>query len=139
MMADFELFDHTADVGIVARGADLKEAFATAAYAVFNLIADLGAVSEETSLDIEVEAPDQESLLVSWLNELLYQSDVEQALFKRFEIKEIDDCHLKAKVHGERIDLSRHGLKTQVKAATYHGLKIEERGGRIEVHVILDI
>ncbi len=138
-MADFELFDHTADVGIVARGADLKEAFATAAYAVFNLIADLGTVSEGTSLDVEVEAPDRESLLVSWLNELLYQSDVEETLFKRFEISEMDDCRLKAKVHGERIDPSRHGLKTQVKAATYHGLKIEEKGGKVEVRVILDI
>jgi SHS2 domain-containing protein len=138
-MSDFELFDHTADVGIVARGGDLKDAFATAAYAVFNLIADPGMVSEETSLDVEVEAPDRESLLVSWINELLYQSDVEQMLFKRFEINEIDERHLKAKVHGERIDPSRHGLKTQVKAATYHGLKIEEKGGMVEVRVILDI
>jgi len=73
----FDIIEHTADTGIVAYGTELKEAFANAAYAMFTLIADLEDVKEVVCRQIEVEAGDRESLVVSWLNELLYLFDVE--------------------------------------------------------------
>jgi len=137
-VARFEVIDHTADVGIIAYGGDLKEAFANAAYGMFSLIADLEGVSEMVCRDIDVQAPDQEALLVAWLNELLYLFDVDHIIFSKFEITGLSTNRLQAKVCGEKIDTSRHELKTAVKAATYHMLKVE-KGNGVKVQVILDI
>jgi SHS2 domain-containing protein len=134
----FEVIDHTADAGIVAYGRDLEEAFANAAYGMFSLVTDLDQVREDTSLDIEVEAADRETLLVSWLNELLYVFEVEHFIPSRFDIARLDQDRLEAKVYGERIDLSRHQLNTAIKGATYHMLKIEEQDG-VKAQFILDI
>jgi len=134
----FEVMDHTADVGIVAYGKDLKEAFANAAFGMFSLIANLEKVRGSISREIDVQSTDQEALLVDWLNELLYLFDVEHIIFKRFEITALSQKKLKAKVYGEKIDTSRHQLKTAVKAATYHMLKIEKNKG-VRVQLILDI
>jgi len=134
----FEVIDHTADVGIIAYGSDLKEAFANSAYGMFSLIADLEGVKEKVSRKVNLQSTDREALLVDWLNELLYLFDVEHIIFKRFEITALSQKRLQAKVYGEKIDTSRHHLKTAVKAATYHMLKIEENKG-IKVQFILDI
>lgn len=137
-MPRFEVIDHTADVGIIAYGSDLKEAFANSAYGMFSLIADLDSVKENVSRKVNVEATDQEALLVDWLNELLYLFDVEHIIFKRFDITVLSQNRLQAKVYGEKIDKSRHRLKTGVKAATYHMLKIEKNKG-VRIQFILDI
>jgi len=133
----FDIIDHTADIGIVAYGRELKEAFANAAYAMFTLIADLEGVKEITCRQIEARAGDQESLLVSWLNELLYLFDVEEIIFCRFEITQLDENSLKAEGWGEKLDRARHSLRAGVKAATYHMLKIEKDNG-YKVQVIFD-
>ena len=139
-MPQFEIIDHTADIGITAYGKDVKEIFAGSAYAMFSLIADLDNVEEKTHQNIEVTATDQESLLVSWLNELLYICDVERKIFKRFDIVHLDKNRLKAKAFGETIDQARHALKTDIKAATYHMLKIEKlANGNFKAQVIFDI
>ena len=137
-MKRFDIIEHTADAGIVAYGAELKEAFANAAYAMFTLIADLEGVGEDVCRQIEVEAGDQEGLLVSWLNELLYLLDVEGILFERFKVMELSETSLKAEGYGERVDKARHSLKAGVKAATYHMLKVERDNG-YSVQVIFDV
>ena len=136
-MKRFDIIEHTADAGIVAYGADLKEAFANAAYAMFTFIAELDSVREEVCRQIEVRAEDQESLIVSWLNELLYLFDVESIIFKRFEIKELNDNSLQAEGYGEPVDMARHSLKAGVKAATYHMLQVAKEDG-YSVRVIFD-
>jgi SHS2 domain-containing protein len=138
MTKDFEILDHTADVGIIAYGADLKQAFANAARALFSLITEIDDVEEVLHQNIVVNAGDLESLLVAWLNELVYRFDAEGILFKRFEISQLDDTHLRARGYGEKVDVSRHRLKTGVKAATYHMLKVEKNNG-YRVRVIFDI
>ena len=135
---DFEILDHTADVGIIAYGADLKQAFANAAKGLFSLITRLGGVEEALHRDIELTADDAESLLVGWLNELVYYFDAEGILFKRFDIIELNNSHLKARGYGEKADSARHELKMGVKAATYHMLKIEKNNG-YRVQVLFDI
>ena len=136
-MKRFDIIEHTADVGIVAYGADLKEAFANAAYAMFTLIADLEGVREAVCRQIEVRAEDQESLIVSWLNELLYLFDVEGIIFKRFKVIELGENSLQAEGYGEPIDSARHSLKAGVKAATYHMLKVAKEDG-YSIRVIFD-
>ncbi len=137
-MKRFDIIEHTADIGIATRGKDLKEAFANAAYAMFSLMVDLGTVVEREKQDVKVEAEDYESLLVSWLNELLYYLDTQQLLFCRFEITDIQETSLQAHAYGERIDTSRHCLDIGVKAATYHMLRVEKRDGWW-VQIIFDV
>ncbi len=135
---DFEILNHTADVGIIAYGADLKQAFANAARGLFSLITDLDGVEEVLHRDAELTATDEESLLVEWLNELIYQFDTEGIVFKRFDIIRLDSTRLKARGYGEKVDKSKHKIKMGVKAATYHMLKIDNSNGA-KVQVLFDI
>ena len=138
MGESFGIIDHTADVGIVAYGADANQAFANAARALFSLITELGDVEEFLYRDIELTAPDIESLLVEWLNELIYLFDTENIVFKRFDVTRLNNTQLKARSYGEKVDSSKHRLKTGVKAATYHMLKVDKSDG-CQVQVLFDI
>ncbi len=134
-----EIIDHTADIGIISYGNDLSEAFANSAYGMFSLMTDLEGVGNDICQEIEVEAFDQEALLVSWLNELLYIFDVEFIIFNKFDIINLSLKRIQAKAYGEKVDLSRHQLKTSIKAATYHLLMIEKNDDGFKTQVILDI
>ena len=136
-MRRFRLIEHTADTGLVAYGHSLAEAFANAAYGLFSIIAELRKVREVESLPVAVSAEDAESLLFEWLNNLIYVFDVEHLLCKRFDITEFTQHSLKAVCWGERYDPSRHRLKTGVKSATYHMLKVDEE--KNQVQVIFDV
>ena len=138
MQEDFKIINHTADVGIIAYGADVRQAFANAARALFSLITELNGVEEVINRDIELTATDQESLLVEWLNELIYLFDTEHVIFKRFDISKLNNTQLKARSHGEKVDSSRHKLKIGVKAATYHMLRVD-KGDGCQVQVLFDI
>jgi len=135
---DFEILNHTADVGIIARGTDMKEVFANAARGMFSIITRLDDIAESLHTDIGLTAPDEEGLLVAWLNELIYLFDTENIIFKRFVITELDSTHLKARAYGDRVDSTKHRLKIGIKAATYHMLKIEKNGG-CQAQVLFDI
>jgi SHS2 domain-containing protein len=134
----FELIDHTADVGIIAHGASINQAFANAARGLFSIITDLDDIREVTHRDIKATATDQESLLVAWLNELIYLFDTENIIFNRFDITRLNNTRLEARIYGEKVDTSRHKLKTGVKAATYHMLKVEKSNG-YQAQVLFDI
>ncbi len=138
MEKDFDIINHTADVGIVAYGADISQAFVNAARALFSLITELDDVEEVLYRDTELTAPDEESLLVEWLNELIYLFDAEGIIFSRFDITELNPTRLKARSYGEKVDSSKHKLKTGVKAATYHMLKVDKDNG-CKVQVLFDI
>jgi len=129
----FQLIEHTADTGLIAYGNSLAEAFANAAYGLFSIIAELRKVREVESRPVAVSAEDAESLLFEWLNNLIYVFDVEHLLCKRFDITELTQHHLKAICWGERYNPSRHRLKTGVKSATYHMLKVDEEKNRVQV------
>ena len=138
MEKGFEILEHTADAGVIAHGADMKEAFANAAKGLFSLMIELDDVAEVVHRDIAVAAPDRESLLVAWLNELIYLFDTENILLKRFDINRLDNTSLKARGYGEKVARGRHKLKLGVKATTYHMLKIDENNG-VSVQVLFDI
>jgi SHS2 domain-containing protein len=138
MEKEFEIIDHTADVGIRAYGANMQQAFANAAKAMFSLITGLDTVRVALHRDVEVSAPDKETLLVEWLNELVYIFDVERLLFIGFDIISITPTSLRARCRGEKVDKSRHEIKTGIKSATYHQVKVEDNGG-CRVQVYLDI
>ncbi len=136
-MKRFQLIEHTADIGLIAYGGTLAEAFANAAYGLFSIIAELKTVKETESRQLELSEEDPEALLFEWLNRLIYLFDVDMLLLKRFDIRDFDGRGLKAICYGEKYDPSRHQLKTGVKSATYHMLKVDK--GKNQVRVIFDV
>ena len=128
-----------ADIGIAAYGADLKQVFTNTACGLFSLITESDTVSENNIYHIQVNAPDRDALLVNWLNELIYRYEAKEILFHRFIINTLTDTELRATGYGEKIDLAKHELKIQVKAATYHMLKIEQNKDGWKAQVIFDV
>ena len=135
----FEIIDHTADVGIIAYGADVEELFSNAALALFSLITGLESIEEKMHLNLKVNSDDRDSLLVEWLNELIYLFDVEHILFNRFDIESLTHNQLKAICYGETFDPMKHKIKVGIKAATYHMLKLDKNGGGYKAQIIFDI
>ena len=124
-------------MGLVAYGKSLAEAFANAAYGLFSLIVEPNKVKKKESRKVTVQAQDAESLLFNWINELIYIFEVERLLFKSFDITEFTGQSLEATCWGEKYDPSRHQLRTGVKSATYHMLKVD--GEKNRVQVIFDV
>ena len=138
MAGDYEIVDHTADVAIVARGADVGEAFANAGRALLSLVTDPDSVAEVEERRIELSADDLADLLVAWLNELIYLFDAENLLLSRFDVRLVGDTGLVATGSGERVDKTRHRIKLGVKAATHHMLEIDRDNG-VRLQVLFDI
>lgn len=135
----YETFEHTADLGLRVRADDLNALFADAARGLFSMIVpDLDSVRPSESVSIAVEGDVSDLLLFDWLNELLYTYEVRRLLLCQFEV-EFGPSGLVATAKGEPIDPARHALDHEVKAITYHGLKLEQQDGRWLAEVIVDI
>ncbi len=139
MNAKFKILDHPADIGIEVHGATFAELFQNAAVALMSIIIDLETVgSMETKL-VKISAIDREQLLVKWLSEILYLYDGQDFVSNQFEVKEIDDTSLLANVNGERYSEGKHKTKIDVKAVTYHQLRIEENESNKIATVYFDV
>ncbi|GAG03260.1 unnamed protein product [marine sediment metagenome] len=139
MKRGFEIIDHTADVGIVAYGTDIKELFSNAASALFSLITEPESIEEKLQHGLEMSSGDRDSLLVEWLNELIYLFDAEHFLFNKFEIERLSHNQLKATCYGEKIDPTKHRIKTGIKAATYHMLEVDKDSSGYKAQIIFDV
>lgn len=139
MTERFEILDHTADIGFRAFGASMAELFVNAALALESIAMETAAIQPRFEYPVAAHGEDWESLLVNWLNEIVYYLDGERVAISRFEISELTPTQVRAKSWGEPRDAHRHPASIVVKAATYHQLKIEEQGGRWTACVFLDI
>ncbi len=135
----YRVIDHTSDVGIKIYGAGLPELFKNSAAAFLNILLAKGKIETRLEERITVSASDTEQLLVIWLSELLYLFDTKKLLFNNIEIEEFSDTQIQAVARGELFDPKKHRLKTEIKAVTYHGLKIEKKGSLYSTVVIFDI
>ena len=135
----FETFEHTADLGLRARAADLDTLFVETARALFSAVVEnLDAIRPEQKVDVRIEGDEREFLLFDWLNELLYQHDTQHLVFGRFEVR-VGKTGLEGSAWGEPFDPARHGVGHEVKAITYHGLKVEQTNDGWLAEVIVDI
>ncbi|HIQ22536.1 MAG TPA: archease [Planctomycetes bacterium] len=135
----YETFDHTADVGLRVRAPDLNQLFADAGQGLFSLlVADLATVRCAQSMAFAATASSYDDLLFDWLAELLFTFDTERVLLREFEVQ-VEGFALKATAHGEPLDPRRHELDMEVKAVTYHGLKVERTDDGWLAEVILDL
>jgi len=143
IMKPFELIDHTADVGIKAWGVTLTELFENAAKGMFSVIACEGSKLQgskvEKDIEINKDAGELEEMLVSWLSELLYIFNREKIYLDNFKISGLNSNSLKAKAGGVNIDLYQSNLYKEIKAITFHNLKIEEDVEGFSCTIIFDV
>jgi SHS2 domain-containing protein len=139
LLLSWETFEHEADVGLIVRGGDGPELFAAAGLALFELVCRLDAVEEHERYELAGQAEGVEALLVDWLNDLVYLFEGEGVVCRRFVFPEWSITGYRAEAFGEPVDPARHEPRDLVKAATYHGLSVQELPGRWEARVILDV
>ena len=134
-----ELFEHTADLGLRARAADLNTLFAEAAACLFSaIVEDPQSVRPLMEQSITISGEDRELLLFDWLRELLFRFDAEQMLFSEFVVT-VRSEGLSATIRGEPREPARHILSHELKAITYHGLLVQATGEGWLAEVIVDI
>ena len=119
----WELLPHGADMGVRGLGRSKAEAFEQAAVALTAVITEPTSVSAHERVEISCAAPDDELLLVEWLNALIYEMATRKMLFSRYEVR-IDGNKLFGKAWGEPIDVERHQPAVEVKGATFTALKV---------------
>ncbi len=135
----YEVFEHTADLGLRVRAVDLNSLFADAGRGLFAMIVEnLDDVRPDREVTFHIQGQDLEYLFFDWLNELLFTFDTNHLLLSSFKA-EVREKGLAAAAKGEALDPKRHRLDHEVKAITYHGLKVKQTPDSWLAEVIVDI
>ena len=138
----YQFLDHAGDVAVRVTAASLDRLFEEAAAALTATIVDAPAVRTDRRLDVTLEAPAPDLLLVDWLNELVYRFETQLWVAARAEarVRQAGEIwRLEAATFGEPLDETRHRVKVLVKAVTYHQLAIQETADGVETVVVFDI
>lgn len=135
----YEVFEHTADIGLHAYGQTLRELFANAAAGMESLMVAPAQVEARVSRVVSVEGHDHVSLLISWLNELIFLFDTEYLLLCRFEIIDLTGTRLQATASGEPYNPERHDLSSAIKAVTWHEAYVRSDSEGYKARIIFDI
>jgi len=122
----WEHFEHEADIGIRGIAPTLEQAFEQAAIAMTSVITNIDSVSSSKVISIYCEAPDTELLLVTWINELVYEMSANGLVFNRYEVI-IDDGALSAIAFGEAVDREKHQPAVEIKGATFTELRVYQQ------------
>ena len=131
-MERYILIDHTADMMVKAFGDTLEQCFGNAAYALFDQTVDLSNIGTDEEVDIRVTGIDDEDRLYSFLSEMLFIEDADNIILREFEVSfdgEDVVCHAK----GEKLDRTKHRIRSEVKAVTYHMMEIDRETPSVTV------
>jgi SHS2 domain-containing protein len=135
---DYEILDHTADIWVRVYGKSLDDLLRNAALAMMELITDREKVNKSQEIEIKVQGETEEELLVHWLGEILFFHQAKKMVFHDFKVN-LSETEVEGKAFGESIDVERHEIGLDIKAVTYHNLKIEPLNDRLKVDIIFDI
>lgn len=140
-MSHYKYFDHTADIGVEITGRTRKELFVNAANALFDVMIEskTGLKPAKRQKIITVEGSDVADLLINFLRELLYLFNGEKFITGSYEIIQFSNKELQARLTGESFNSKKHLIKTEIKAVTYSGLKVERFGNIWKARVIFDV
>ncbi len=133
--AGFEEIPHTADVALHVWGKDLAELFTNAARGLAWLMADPETVRPEKEVSLDLSAPDAETLLVTWLGELIYLNERDGLVFTEFDLEEVTPTHLRGVARGGRPG----EIRRFVKAATFSGLAVRPTARGLETTITFDV
>lgn len=136
----YEPLEHTAEAGVIAHGATLAEAFANTAEGMYALMLELDGIEEREERSVTLDDERPEALLIRWLLELLFLTETEQLVFRRFAVDELSETRLRGRAWGEHFDPERHRTyNVMVKAVTHHLLELGREDGGYRVQVLFDI
>jgi SHS2 domain-containing protein len=140
-MSNYKLFDHTADIGVEISGRTKKELFAHAAQALFDVMIEnkTGGDAAKKRKIIIVEGVDASDLLINYLRELLYLFNGEKYVTVHCEMIRFSNKELQARLTGEPFDKRKHRIKTEIKAVTYSGAKVERIKTGWKARIIFDV
>jgi SHS2 domain-containing protein len=135
----YEIFEHTADVGIRVRAGSPDDLFADAARGLFSvMVANLDAIQTVEEVTFQLAGDNLEELLHDWLAELLYTFHARRLALSEFRVR-VGPSGLTAMARGEPIDPSRHDIDMEVKAITWYGFKVERQEPWWVAEVIVDV
>jgi len=137
--AQFEVIDHTGDIGIRLRAPGLVELFKRAALAMFDIICPAGRDYGSEKRTLSVAAADTEELLVNWLSELNFLFQTEGFLLVEIPYMTIEANELRARIVGEFMDRRRHEIHADIKAVTFHAIEVGKSDRGWYAQVIFDI
>jgi len=128
--------DHTSEVQLQV-GAESFGGLAAEAGRALGLLLLRGVPPEVAGppRELEVSSADREALLVDWLNEILFVAETERWVPVEFEIRDASPIRLRAAARGVEVEEP----PSNVKAATFHGLRVEERDDGLHAEVIFDV
>jgi len=135
----FEIVSHTADIGMLVRGRDTGELLVHAAQALYSVLFYTTGFTQQLERIVVIDSLDGDTMLVDWLNELIYLFEAERLVFSRFQIEQITESGLRIRCLGECIDTGLHDVARDVKAATYHDVHISRTEDGCAARVIFDV
>jgi len=139
MGGTFEILEHTADIGLRARGATPSEACESAALGLMSLLVAPESVRARQEETVAAEGVDAADLLVRWLHEVLFLIDAHRRVFATVRVTDFEEWRLKAVLSGEPFDPRRHKLREEIKAVTYHGARFEPAPDGWIAEVLFDV
>jgi SHS2 domain-containing protein len=138
----FELFDHTADIGVHAYGNSVSDIFEQGARSMYSILFhnQIPEVELKGEFEIKLQSSDLEQLLVDWLDELLFIYSTENILINDFKIDiDLDKFTLDARIKGEELTDEQLKETIEIKAVTYHMLEIKKTDDSWTATIIFDI
>ena len=140
--AEFRYIEHVSDAMVEAYGRTLGEAFAHSARALINLVGNVSKVDPHKIVSIETTGFDRKSLLYNWLEKVLLVLLIDNIILAKFEVKikrHKDMYHLFSTCKGDNFLRQKHEYKVEVKAITYHGMKISDKKGKVIIRFLVDL
>jgi SHS2 domain-containing protein len=135
--------EHQADIGLEGSGGTIEEAFESGIQGLLDLMVETETVQPVESTEVSAEGSDPATLFVAMLNAVIAERDIAGQFFQRFELRRIEQTGegwiAEGMLYGELVDLSRHSVGNEVKAATYSGLRFIDQPEVKSLRCVLDI
>ena len=142
----FEVMDHTADIGLRVWSTDWRKLFETAARGMISLVIDPGVVEKNIKKSFQIEGFKLEELLLVFLREILYIMERWGIVFADFQVQgdifshnNIEKYMVRATLKGEKRDITRHDICTEIKAITRHGFSLQKDGLMWRARILFDV
>jgi SHS2 domain-containing protein len=139
MSKECHTFEHTADIGLAAQADTLPELFEALAQGLADFLCPRELVEPTQTREVSVVAEDHEALAIDFLSAVLNVIQADHFMVAWVEATHADETSITAKLLGQPYDPARHQIHTEVKAVTYHLLKIEKTHDGWRGTVILDL
>lgn len=131
----FEEIEHTADVALRVWADSFDQLLACAARGMLSLAGVAPQSTDGGWRSIDLHAADAETLLVAWLEEVLFALEAEHVAFSAVDVQIVEDLHLTGRV----LTAPANRPTKPIKAITFHDLSIEQTESGMETTLVFDV